>query len=126
MNKKTAITSKAPVPTSVCFSILMTGLTWMHKFSICLSNFYSDMRIQKCTYFSWRIILKFVIGNQEANETYPVIWDSAFVSAYMHVALVRQKLLITNQSHLALFLVPYMSPIICHEPESARRKAIKM
>lgn len=27
MNNETAATSKAPVPTSVCFSILMTGFT---------------------------------------------------------------------------------------------------
>lgn len=27
MNKKTAVTSNAPVPTNVCFSSLMTGLT---------------------------------------------------------------------------------------------------
>lgn len=29
MNNETAATSKAPVPTSVCFSILMTGFTYI-------------------------------------------------------------------------------------------------
>lgn len=32
VNKIAAATSKAPVPTSVCFSNLMTGLTYMHMF----------------------------------------------------------------------------------------------
>lgn len=31
INNMTAETSNAPVPTSVCFSNLMTGLTWRQK-----------------------------------------------------------------------------------------------
>ena len=32
INRNTAVTSKAHVPTSVCFNNLITGLTWRPKF----------------------------------------------------------------------------------------------
>lgn len=52
MNNETAATSRAPVPTSVCFSIFMTGFTYINKF-LQLSHARNIWKICSMTFRIW-------------------------------------------------------------------------